>query len=458
MVQLRYRQFFKHSLAISTGLASLFTQTSCQFTNPLSSSSINGLAQSVSEVHGPSANPAAGHFPSPTPIHVVSPIIPVPSATPTPASTTEPASYSAPIVIDHGGTYTGNWMSMNMDVPAVKVATSEPVIIQNCHIAGNGDGIWSPWSMANITVRNCSFHGRAPNVDNRERGRAISIPMYKNLIVENNYFENTGSVVSTDLYSGNGTTETLIIRFNRVRNIDGRFRNGTGRQLVNFVQQMNYTQAQGNPGGAEIAWNDVINLPDESSTEDLINFYQAGGRANSPFKVHDNFLKGSYPNPSTNSEATGSGIQIDGKDHNRTAYIEVYQNTVMDTLNGGMGMAAGSNVRMHHNRIISSGKFPNGSWMPGNFAGVWIFDYYGSSAVGTMHDNAIDNNVIGWANPNYTKPYANRLDWYSNLGNGIQNNIQLPDSPITLQMEADEYQTFLQKVEASHIKIGPQRP
>ena len=111
---------------------------------------------------------------------LISAATPTPTTTPGPVSSngadiTEPSTYSPPIVIDHGGTYTGNWKSMRMDTPAVTVSTSEPVIIQNCHIAGNAIGIFSPWSKANLTVRNCSFHGKAPDVNDRARdARSVS--------------------------------------------------------------------------------------------------------------------------------------------------------------------------------------------------------------------------------------------------------------------------------------------
>ncbi|MBC7396485.1 MAG: hypothetical protein H7333_03495 [Bdellovibrionales bacterium] len=393
---------------------------------------------------------------TPTPSATATPA-PVSSLPGVPASTIEPTSYSGPIVISKGGTYTGNWKSMDMNTAAVTVTTSEPVIIQNCHVAGNSDLIFTPWSYVHLTVRNCSFHGKAPNLSGRSRGKAINAQRYKNLIVENNYFENTGAAIFSNEYSGDGSlNETLRIRFNRVRNLDGRWSDGVKKTWIQFVQSANYIQPEGNPRGAEIAWNEVINEPGVSVSEDLINFYMAGGRSDSPFKVHDNFLRGSYPNE---AYASGSGIQIDGKDHTKTAYIDVYQNTVMDTLNGGMGMAAGSHVHMHHNRIISSGKYADGNWMPGNYGGVWIFDYYGAGGIGTMSNNFIDNNVIGWANEYSSSrtPYAYRLDYTNNLGGGIQNNTHLPDAPITRSMEDAEYQTFLQKVQSNSVRLGPQQ-
>ncbi|MBC7396836.1 MAG: hypothetical protein H7333_05275, partial [Bdellovibrionales bacterium] len=402
--------------------------------------------------------------PAPTPS-------PVPTATPStggggsPVSTTEPSSYSPPTTITHGGTYSGNWQSTNMDVPAVTINTSEPVIIQNCHVSHNGTGIETAGSNANLTVRNCSFHGRTPTQDNRGRGGAILAPYFKNLVVENNFFENTATVVQAYFYNGNATDqETLRVRFNKVRNINGNFRNNTtGFSWENFVAIQNFVQSAGNPRYGEIAWNDVVNEPYKSSCEDIINFYSAGGRADSWFKVHDNFLSGAYhPNPHDDNGSAG-GIQIDGPDNTRTAYIEVYNNSISQVLNGGMGAAAGSHVYMHSNRVVSSSKEyvtdpVNGSWTTGSYAGLWIFESV-AGASPAMSDIRIENNLVGWANPDYVQPYKNRLDFLPqyNLGGGIKNNIPWPDQAITKATEDNEYQLFVQKVFSNNVKLGPQQ-
>ena len=48
-----------------------------------------------------------------------------------------------PLVITHGGTYSGTWESDDRSVPAVVVKTSEPVIIENSVVRGRGDLIVS---------------------------------------------------------------------------------------------------------------------------------------------------------------------------------------------------------------------------------------------------------------------------------------------------------------------------
>lgn len=377
-----------------------------------------------------------------------------------PLSTEEPPveAYSPPITISAGGTYQGNWRSTSDSVPAVHVTTLEPVIIERSHLTGPGRLLHVTWG-ANVTVRNTSFHGKPANSPTSERGVAIYASAYKNLVVENNFFENTSTVVKTDEYSGDGTAQnTLIVRYNRVRNIIGLRGNGA-RDLVQFVAIQNYRQPIGNPKDARIAWNEVINTPGISVSEDLINFYKGGGRADGWFKVHDNYLQGSYPslNP-VSDNSSGSGMIVDGPDHNKCAYIEAYNNFVINTTNAGMNIAAGSNIWYHHNRIISTGKNPSGQWMQASFAAAAIWNAYNGHPeyTGTMHNNVVENNVIGWGSQWYSSPYPNRQDLsVDQFGAFKPSNVHLPNAPITQAMQDQEYQTFLQRAVDAGVEIGP---
>ena len=406
----------------------------------------------------------SGTISTPAPMPTATPAAPAgtPSApvSGNPVSTTEPSSYSAPIVITQGGTSSGNWRNtaMGWDSYAVKIATQEPVILQNCHLAGPGILINARYASANLTVRNCSFHGYAPIVDNQPRGRAIDMTTFKNIVVENNYFENTGTPVAAIDYRGNGTTDTIKVRFNRVRNINGKYRNSDVEEhnmFQNFVSVQGFTY---NPPNAEIGWNDVINEPGKSASEDLINFHRSGGQPGSWFKVHDNFMRGSYhPNP-YDGNGSGGGVQIDGEDNATASNIEVYGNTIMQIMNGGMGAAAGSNVYMHHNRVISSGKDSAGTWWLGSHAAVWIFDFYHTSP--SMSNIRIEQNVFGWAHQGAQSQLTgekDRFDYDSNLLNGIQNNTELPAGAITEATQNNEYQMYLNKVSAAGVNIGPQK-
>ena len=52
--------------------------------------------------------------------------------------------WSGPLTITQGGTYSGNWRSTDPNTPAVTVATTAPVVIQNSHVTGPNDLIADP--------------------------------------------------------------------------------------------------------------------------------------------------------------------------------------------------------------------------------------------------------------------------------------------------------------------------
>ncbi|MBC7690665.1 MAG: hypothetical protein H7222_02765 [Methylotenera sp.] len=410
----------------------------------------------------PTVTPAPTVTAPPTPV----PTVTQPPVTGTPMSTAEPSSYSGPLEITKGGIYSGNWKSTPMKNPtiwesyAIKISTSEPVTIQNCHLAGPGILINARYANANLTVRNCSFHGYTPTVDNLSRGRAIDLTVFKHADIQNNYFENTGTPVAAIEYRGNGTTETIKVLRNRVRNINGAYRNTTFVEhpmFQNFVAIGAYTTV-GNPANGEIGWNDVINEPGKSASEDLINFNLAGGQSGSWFKVHDNFLRGSFhPDPYDTQANSAGGIQIDGDDNIKASYIECYNNTILQIMNGGMGAAAGQHIYMHDNRVISSAKDAAGAWWPGSWAAVWIFNGYGASPA--MSDIRIENNLLGWAAQGGTSSIsgaADRRDYDTNLNGGIKNNTEFPAGAITEATQNNEYQMFLNKVSNAGVAIGPQ--
>ncbi|MBB5364655.1 NPCBM/NEW2 domain-containing protein, partial [Deinococcus humi] len=88
--------------------------------------------------------------PAPVPAPVPTPVIPAPTPTPVPAPT--PAIVSGPLVITKGGTYTGEYLSNDPTVAAVKIKTAEPVILENCTLRGRGHLIDASWTSANLIV------------------------------------------------------------------------------------------------------------------------------------------------------------------------------------------------------------------------------------------------------------------------------------------------------------------
>ncbi|MCB2380561.1 glycosyl hydrolase, partial [Hymenobacter sp. BT635] len=137
-------------------------------------------------------------------------------------------TYQGPLVITQGGTYSGNYRSTDSNTPAIRVQTTQPVIIENCIIASAGDMISAVNGSANLTVRNNRGYGLVPTVDNRARGKFLNSHAARMMRIENNYMEHTTGI-NVHTWSGDGTGgQTLTVRYNQAKNIDARYRNGGG--------------------------------------------------------------------------------------------------------------------------------------------------------------------------------------------------------------------------------------
>src|SRR5690606_10271765 len=115
--------------------------------------------------------------------------------------------------------------------------TSEPVIIENSFIRGAGPLIRSLGQNADITIRNTKGYGLPPTPwrDYKKPRRFLALDVFKNVVVENCYLENTAGIYLGGQYTGNSTpSNTVKIRYNKVRNIDGRIHDGL--EIAQFVQ------------------------------------------------------------------------------------------------------------------------------------------------------------------------------------------------------------------------------
>ncbi|MCJ8163499.1 glycosyl hydrolase [Pontibacter sp. E15-1] len=290
-------------------------------------------------------------------------------------------TYSGPIVITKGGTYTGNWESNDSEVSAVEIKTSEPLIILNSNIRGAGYLIKSWYNSANLVVRNTSGYGLPPTPyqNYKKPRRFVTVNNFKNLVIENCYLEQTAGIYAGTMYEGNGTpNETIKIRYNIAKNIDSRVYGGN-EDHSQFVQ-FNF---RGNLPNAEIAWNQIINSPDLSRVEDNISIHNSKGTASSPIKIHDNYIQGAYPIPSTSISYSGGGILSDGDGDasSCTAFVEAYNNQLVNLGNYSMGIASGNNIHYHNNRAVNSATFEDGSRFKMYTSGFWSKDYYNPSCV-----------------------------------------------------------------------------
>ncbi len=358
-----------------------------------------------------------------------------------------PVNYQGPIIIEKGGTYTGNWESKDSNIPAVDIQTSEPVEIINSNIRGAGFLVKSWYHNADITIRNTNAYGLAPTPTTSYpiSRRFVAVNDFKNLVIENCYLEHTAGVAVGDNYKGDGSPEnTIRIRFNIAKNIDGRIHDST---LHSQFVQFNF---RGEVPHVEVAWNQIINEPDRSLVEDNISIFNSRGTPSSPIRIHNNFIQGAYPISRTDTTYTGGGIlaEGDGSKDTCTAYVEAFENHLVNLGNYSMGIAGGNNIRYYNNRAINSATFSNGSRFPIYTSGFWSLDYYKK---GTTHSNSIERNTIGimaWGWP------ENRRDLSDMKGAEAENNTFIPGK-ITRQHEKAEFMTWQKKLRENNIIVGP---
>jgi hypothetical protein len=385
--------------------------------------------------------------------------------------------YSPPITITKGGTYTGNWQSLDPDVAAVTINTSEPVTLQNCNLRSRGHLITDGQENVKLTVRGCKAVGLNPNVAGKSVGRFVILVKPNYAIIEHNFFKQTGGIWIID-YGGNFTLgQTIKVRYNRAVNIDGRHSDGNGGYRKGIkdwdkVSFMAFNHQRGLPG-MEVAWNEVINTPYQSAVEDVISGYMSGGTPASPLRIHDNYLQGAYGNDPLNPAApgedgfySGGAIQMgDNADNKDFGYTWAYRNQIVGVSGGAISISGGHDSRIFNNRVVSSGALPNGKrWAWGGGINVW--DYYkwaGQSNGEYYYNNRAYNNVIGVvlgfrADQNGQKQRGDT--WFPDCATNTDGSSQctgnkmLPD-PITYQTEQNEYSLWQQKVREAGVKIGP---
>ena len=350
--------------------------------------------------------------------------------------------------------------------PAVSIATTQPVLIQNSYITGPTDLISDPVYGNNVTVKNVIGIGVNPTVKGQPNGIFVDAQNPSLLDVENCYFENVEYGVWVRGYGGNyDGTQTITILNNRGRNIVGLESDGNGGSLpgeTNWVWA-HAIQLGTMPSvpGITIAWNEIINYPYQSMVNENISMYDAGGTASSPAQLHDNYVQGAYPyNPVTDSY-NGGGVTTDGSSFDTVqtaaAFNNIYNNQVVGTVNMGIEIGSGHDNTAYNNRVVSSGLLPNGIQIPSQNVGLSLYDVYGNIQNGSMYNDSMYNNTAGWM------CWASRCAW-----DGYRNDAYFPDNngdyatnpsiaanPITLQMEAAEYATWQAKLSSNAVVVGP---
>jgi hypothetical protein len=373
--------------------------------------------------------------------------------------------WSGPIVISAGGTYTGNWQSTDSKTPAVTVATTDPVTIENAHMQSAGSLIKTSVAGSNLTVRNSLGMALNAAVKGQPNGNFLDVTSPARLDVENNYVENAQGGVIVHGYAGKREgDQTIVIRANRARNLNGLLSDGNGsylpgegsnRSQAHFIQ---FDSVQSVPG-IDVGWNEVINYPGHSLVEDNIDVYRSSGTANQPLEIHDTYIQGAYPYRPAQDAYTGGGIKAEGRlddsAQDAPAFISIHDNQVVGTVNYGIDFAAGHDNIAANNRVVSSGMLSDGTKIAAQGVGLANGATAGASA--SMYNNTMRDNLVGWmcwksscAQTGYRKDQffpASPADYSTNS--------LVPAGQVTFNMENNEYQVWLNKLSAAAVSVGP---
>ena len=143
-----------------------------------------------------------------------------------------------------------------------------------------------------------------------------------------------------------------------------------------------------------------------------------------------------------------------------SAYNNVYDNQIVGTVNMGIEFSTGHDNVAWNNTVIASGLLSNGTKIPSQNVGIVIDDVYGNIKNGSMYNNDMYGNTVGWM------CWAARCAW-----DGYRNDEYFPDNnsyystnqsisanPITLQAENSEYSTWLAKISSNGMVVGPVAP
>ena len=376
-------------------------------------------------------------------------------------STIGQVDWSSPIVITEAGTYSGNWQSTDGKTPAVTVATTAPVVIENSHISSVAGLIKTSVAGADLTVRNSVGLAVNPAVKGQANGVFLDASSPARLDVENNYVENAGGGVLVHGYSGNRDgQQTIVIRANRARNLNGLLSDGNGGYMpgegsnhsVSRFIELDKVQAV---PGIDVGWNEVINYPGHSLVADNIAVKSSGGTPNQPLEIHDTYIQGAYPYSAAQADYQGGGIKTEGSPNDSAqqapAFNSIHDNQVVGTVNYGIEFTAGHDNIAANNRVISSGVLADGTRIAAQHVGMANGDG------GNIYNNSMHDNLIGWACWNSAcsqSGYRKDQSFPASPGDYSTNSV-LAAQPITPEMENNEYQIWLNKMASAGIAVGP---
>ena len=287
------------------------------------------------------------------------------------------------------------------------------------------------------------------------KAQFVNIGLFKSVHIEHNAITGYATGVRLLNFDVDITRagQVVRVRFNRFKNMDGRMSDGSGGYLLEHKAG---GQAIGldtiRNADVEIAWNEIINAPFQSQTEDVISTYESGGTSAKSVLIHDNYVQGNYAaNPAAAIDFSGCGINLGDSPakHPDVGYTDAYNNQVVSLQNSGICVTAGHHQRIRNNRVVSSSYILEGTLLGSSWRSGYTYNNYYNSpnwANNTMYDNAYsvaDKNLQ--TQPNYTP---------SGTPTEVYNNTELFARAPTTADEQAEFTLWQQKVAANNITLG----
>jgi hypothetical protein len=327
------------------------------------------------------------------------------------ASPSDPSTIpNGPITISKGGTYTGLNVASTNSTPAITITTNSPVTIINSTITNSGaDGITDWQSGVSITITNCNFIGKNPNVAGMFEDCAIDLGYGSegngpsNLIITNNTFTSCGHVVVN--VAGAAPGANINISNNWFTNLQGCPSDGNGGwELGNWPSARTHAiQVGGAPGiNGQIEWNLVQNQPFISSEDDEFNIYDSSGTSANWIQCSNNFLDGMYPGIISGSGAQhedGAGFTTDGQPSdpaaNQCGYIMFQNDYAVNVCGKNMQLPIGHDIIFDHFYSYSTGYTPDATQTP-----MWSYNAGIIAGPGSgMYNNVVQNSFAYGVRP-----------------------------------------------------------
>jgi hypothetical protein len=182
---------------------------------------------------------------------------------------------------------------------------------------------------------------------------------------------------------------SVILMNNDAVNIDGRHSTGAGYSTTDsdFAQ---FAQTNQVVGHVEIGWNRVTNTYGQSAVEDNVSIYKTVGSSGDRVDVHHNLIDGAYP-LTLGAGYSGSGVLVDDD----SAWAWLHDNVIVATTNAGIGIAADHDNLAEGNRIVGSGRDPDGDLFAAANVGLYVWNLYEDP---TWANNSAPNNAIAFHN------------------------------------------------------------